>query len=108
MLHPVGSLQVSQRAVPLDLHLDKVGSQKPSDANQFSLEVTTTELSKTRNLTEPFAPAQFRDSDDAGKLSAPAYSPFDSGIELAPKGKTADSGAALTRTVHGQLIRQRG
>ena len=103
VLHPVGSLQVSQRAVPLDLHLDKVGSQKPSDANQLSLEVTTTELSKTRNLTEPFAPAQFRDSDDAGKLSAPAYSPFDSGIELAPKGKTADSGAALTRTVRYDL-----
>ncbi|MFL5897127.1 MAG: DUF6603 domain-containing protein [Solirubrobacterales bacterium] len=103
VLHPVGSLQVSQRAVPLDLHLDKVGSQKPSDANQFSLEVTSTGLSKTRNLTEPFAPAQFRDSDDAGKLSAPAYSPFDSGIELAPKGKTADSGAALTRAVRYDL-----
>jgi hypothetical protein len=103
VLHPVGSLQVSQRAVPLDLHLDKVGSQKPSDANQLSLEVTSTDLSKTRNLTEPFAPAQFRDSDDAGKLSAPAYSPFDSGIELAPAGKTADSGVALTRTVRYDL-----
>ena len=32
VLHPVGTLQVSQRAVPLDLTLDKVGSQKPSDA----------------------------------------------------------------------------
>jgi hypothetical protein len=103
VLHPVGSLQVSQRAVPLDLPLDKIGSQKPSDGNQFSLEVTTTELAKTRNLTEPFAPAQFRDSDDAGKLSAPAYSSFDSGIELAPKGKTADAGAALTRTVRYDL-----
>jgi hypothetical protein len=103
VLHPVGSLQVNQRAVPLDLHLDKVGSQKPSDANQFSLEVKSSGLTKTRTLTEPFAPAQFRDSDDAGKLSAPAYSPFDSGIELAPKGKTADSGAALTRTVRYDL-----
>ncbi len=28
VLHPVGSLQVSQRSIPLDLHLDKVGSQK--------------------------------------------------------------------------------
>lgn len=103
VLHPVGSLQVSQRAVPLDLHLDKVGSQKPTDANQFSLTVTSAGLAKTRDLTEPFAPAQFRDSDDAGKLSAPAYSPFDSGIELAPAEKSTDSGAGLTRTVRYDL-----
>jgi hypothetical protein len=85
--------------VPLDLHLDKVGSQKPSDANQFSLAVASTGLTKTRDLTEPFAPAQFRDLDDAGKLSAPAYSPMESGVELAPGGKGADSGVALNRTV---------
>ncbi|MGN6274767.1 MAG: DUF6603 domain-containing protein [Solirubrobacterales bacterium] len=103
VLHPVGSLQVSQRAIPLDLHLDKVGSQKPSDANQFSLAVASSGLTKTQNLQEPFAPAQFRDLDDAGKLSAPAYSPFDSGVELAPDGKGADSGAALTRTVRYDL-----
>jgi Family of unknown function (DUF6603) len=103
VLHPVGSLQISQRAVPLDLHLDKVGNQKPSDADQFALAVTSTGLSKTRNLTEPFAPAQFRDFDDAAKLSQPAYAPLDSGIELAPSGKAADSGAALTRIVRYDL-----
>ena len=103
VLHPVGSLQVSQRSIPLDLHLDKVGSQKPSDANQFTLDVTSAGLSKTRNMTEPFAPAQFRDLDDAAKLSQPAYSPLDSGIELAPAGKAADSGAALTRFVRYDL-----
>ena len=35
MLHPLGTLRVSQRAVPLDLKIDKVGSQKPSDANKY-------------------------------------------------------------------------
>ncbi len=37
VLHPAGTLQVSQRTIPLDLLLDKVGAQKPSDANEFSL-----------------------------------------------------------------------
>jgi hypothetical protein len=103
VLHPVGSLQVSQRAIPLDLHLDKVGSQKPSDANQLSLDVASGGLAKSRQLTESFAPAQFREYDDAGKLSAPAYSPFDSGLELAPDGKGAGSGPALTRAVRYDL-----
>ncbi|MGH8603090.1 MAG: DUF6603 domain-containing protein, partial [Gammaproteobacteria bacterium] len=38
VLHPLGTLRISQRAVPLDLKLDKVGSQQPSDVNKFSLE----------------------------------------------------------------------
>ncbi len=53
-------------------------------------------------MTEPFAPAQFRDFDDADKLSQPAYSPLDSGIELAPAGK-ALTGRALTRIVRYDL-----
>ncbi len=40
VLHPLGSLRVSQRAVPLELKIDKVGNQKPSDANQFELKPT--------------------------------------------------------------------
>jgi hypothetical protein len=103
VLHPAGTLQVSQRAVPLDLKLDKLGSQKPSDANQFSLDVSSAGLSKTRNLQEPFAPSQFRDADDATKLSQPAYSPADSGIELAPAGRASDGGIAVTRIVRYDL-----
>ena len=44
-------------------------------------------LGKTRDLQEPFAPAQFRNFDDATKLSQPAYVPQDSGIELAGGGE---------------------
>jgi hypothetical protein len=39
VLHPVGTLRVSQKAVPLDLTIDKVGNQKPNDAKSFSIEV---------------------------------------------------------------------
>ena len=40
VLHPVGVLHVSQRALPLELKLDKVGNQKPSDVNRLSVAVT--------------------------------------------------------------------
>ncbi|MEP6811626.1 MAG: DUF6603 domain-containing protein [Actinomycetota bacterium] len=103
VLHPVGTLQVSQRAVPLDLTLDKVGSQKPSDANRFSLAVTSADLVKTRDLQEPFAPAQFKDFGDADRLAQPAYQPQDSGIELSADGNAYASATAITRVVRYDL-----
>ena len=102
VLHPAGTLQVSQRSIPLDLQLDKVGSQKPSDANEFSLTVTGTTLTKTRDLQEQFSPSQFRDFDDATKLSQPAFVPQDSGVELAG-GSNLTSATAITRPVRYDL-----
>ena len=102
VLHPAGTLQVSQRTIPLDLKIDKVGSQAPSDANQFSLSVSGTVLTKTRDLQEPFAPSQFRNFDDATKLSQPAFVPQDSGIELAG-GSNLTSATAITRPVRYDL-----
>jgi hypothetical protein len=103
VLHPVGTLRVSQRAVPLDLTLDKIGSQQPSDANRFAIDVTAGGLTKVQTLQEEFAPAQFRNMDDATKLSQPAYVPMDSGIELAAAGQVYASGTAITRNVRYDL-----
>jgi hypothetical protein len=103
VLHPVGTLQVSQRAIPLDLSLDKVGSQAPSDANRFALTVTASNLTKTRELQDLFAPSQFKNFDDAAKLSQPAFVPQDSGIELSGAGNTYASGTAITRIVRYDL-----
>ncbi len=40
VLHPVGTLQISQRFAPLNLPLDKIGNQKPSDVNKVTVSVT--------------------------------------------------------------------
>jgi hypothetical protein len=80
VLHPAGVIDISQRAVPLDLKLDKVGNEKPSDANRFALTVASGGLAKTRELQEQFAPSQFQNFDDATKLSQAGYVPMDSGI----------------------------
>src|SRR5579864_565651 len=103
VLHPVGTLHVSQRAVPLDLTLDKDGNQQPSDANYFTLDVTSGGLTRTQTLQEPFAPAQFKNMDDATKLSQAAYVPMDSGIELSASGNAYASGTAITRNVRYDL-----
>lgn len=103
ILHPVGTLQVSQRAVPLDLTIFTDGNQQPSDANYFTLDVTSGGLSKSQTLQEQFAPAQFENVDDAAKLSEPAFVPMDSGIELAATGNAYASGTAITRNVRYDL-----
>ena len=104
VLHPVGTLQVSQRAVPLDLTLDKLGSEKPSDANRFALSVTSAGLVRTRDLQESFAPAQFKNFDDAAKLSQPAFAPQDSGIEVSAAGNAYAAGTAICRIVRYDVI----
>jgi hypothetical protein len=102
VLHPAGTLQVSQRSIPLDLQIDTVGSQAPSDANQFAFSVAGSTLTKVRNLQEPFAPSQFRNFDNATKLSQPAYVPQDSGIELAGSASLATA-TAITRPLRYDL-----
>ena len=37
VLHPFGALTVSQRALPLNLTLDKLGTQKPDDVNRVDI-----------------------------------------------------------------------
>jgi hypothetical protein len=103
VLHPVGTLQVSQRAIPLDLTLDKVGNQKPTDAKRFNLAVAPGGFVKKRDLPEQFAPAQFLNFDDAAKLSQQAYAPQHGGIELSAAGHAYASGTGLTRTVRYDL-----
>jgi hypothetical protein len=102
VLHPVGTLQVSQRLLPLDLTLDKAGNQAPSDANRFSLAVASPSLVVARTLQEQFAVAQFENLSDAQKLSQAAFSPLDSGVELAAAGLYG-SGTAISNNVRYDL-----
>ena len=82
VLHPVGVLRVTQRAVPLDLTLDKVGNQKPTDVKKLTLGVATGGLAKNGDVNERFAPAQFQEFGDAEKLAKPAYQDMHGGIDL--------------------------
>ncbi len=86
ILHPVGVLRISQRALPLELKLDKVGTQKPSDANRLSIAVVGNGLAKKTDAFEQFAPAQFQNFADSDKLSRPAFAPEKSGLDLSAAG----------------------
>lgn len=98
VLHPIGTLIVTQRAVPLDLPLDKVGNQKPSDGKRFYLEVTG-DLQKVADRAEQFAIAQYQDFKDADKLSQAPFQPEDAGVEMAVANQGIATGKAVKRNI---------
>ncbi len=104
IMHPVGVLKVSQRAVPLDLDLDTVGNQKPSDARRLTIEVIDADLDKVGDTRESFATAQFKELSDANKLSAPAYEKQNAGVELSVAGPQTKIHSAVKRVVRYEEI----
>jgi hypothetical protein len=104
VLHPVGTLKVSQRAVPLDVPIAKVGNRRPSDAKRFALSVATGGLARLADVEESFAPAQFEELSDGEKLSRPAFEPRNGGIELSVDGNQLASGAMIKRVVRYDLF----
>jgi hypothetical protein len=104
ILHPVGTLRVSQRALPLELKLDKVGNQKPNDVNKLSVAVAGGGLAKRADTMDRFAPAQFQNFSDSDKLSRPAFAPEKSGIELSAAGADLRSSAMVKRIVRYEEI----
>jgi hypothetical protein len=103
-LHPVGTLQISQRFAPLNLPLDKIGNQRPSDVNKVSVSVQSGALTVRGPVRELFAAAQYRDMDDAAKLSAPAFEPMDSGVELGAAGSPWATGRLAQRNVRYETV----
>jgi hypothetical protein len=103
VLHPLGRLAVSQRAVPLDIDIAKVGNRKPSDAKHFTLSVLVG-LAKSADVEESFAIAQFQEFDDAAKLSKPAFQPLAGGLEAALPERDFQTGNATKRNVRYEIV----
>ncbi len=104
VLHPVGTLQVSQKLVPLDLDVDKFGSQTISDAKRFTIDVGAGGLDKVRDAEDQFAVAQFQSMDDGNKLSRPAFQKQHSGLDLSVAGEQLRSSRAVKRTIRYEEI----
>ena len=95
VLHPLGTLFVRQRSIPLGIRLDRVGAQTPRDGKRFSVApAPDSGLVLVSVPDEKFAMTQFQNMDDAAKLSRPAYENQDAGLEL-----TAAQGALASARV---------
>lgn len=104
ILHPVGTLRVSQRRVPLAIRLDTVGNQKPSDVNKLTLRVAGGGLAKKGDVFDKFAPAQFQTFSDAEKVSKPAFADELAGFDLTASGADMRSSRMVRRNIRYEEI----
>jgi hypothetical protein len=99
-VHPVGTLKISQKVVPLNIRVDRVGSQRPGDAREFSIkdvELQDNPVTDPALAEESFAPAQFFDMTDEEKLSSPSFKSFPSGIRVGEPDKLNTAYAAARK-----------
>ncbi|HLL51982.1 MAG TPA: DUF6603 domain-containing protein [Myxococcaceae bacterium] len=104
VLHPVGALRISQRAVPLELTIQKVGNRSVSDIDSAVLKVTSPGLSRKAPALEPFATSQFVSQDAAARLSAPGYEKQVAGADVSATGGDTRTSHAVKRRVLHELI----
>jgi hypothetical protein len=103
VVHPLGTLEISQNALPFNITLDRVGAQIPSDANRLELRLDGGGFVKRDDVRRPFAPAQFTDLKDSQKLSAPAFQQQVSGIVLGAEGAELRTSRAVKRSLRYEL-----
>ncbi|MDJ0628351.1 MAG: hypothetical protein QNJ44_08845 [Rhodobacter sp.] len=104
VLHPVGALRITQRALPLELSIEKVGNQSVSDVTRLALDFSAAGLTETGKVREPFATAQFRDLNADARLSAPGYEDQVAGSDISVDGSDTRTSHAVKRTVFHELI----
>ncbi|MGW3417461.1 DUF6603 domain-containing protein [Streptomyces phaeochromogenes] len=104
VLHPLGTLFVRQRAVPLNVRLDRIGGQRASDGRRFSVApVPESGLERVSDTGDRFAMAQFQNMSDAAKLSRPSYETQDAGLELTAASGTLASARVVRRSARYEL-----
>lgn len=103
VLHPLGTLEVSQNQVPLGINIERIGAQMPSDANLFTLSLTSAGLARKDDARRGFSPAQFKKMSDAEKLSSPAFENEKSGLLIAFDGAELQTGRAVRRSLRYEL-----
>lgn len=101
LLHPMGTLQVQQGVVPLNLSrdVDRLGEARPSGARRFAITSVTLGGAgqTTRPVREQFAPGQFFDLTDDERLAAPSFEEMDAGVAFGDDTHTF-ARAAVTRS----------
>jgi hypothetical protein len=81
-VHPMGTLQVKETVVPLDLPITRYGNATPADGTEFSISQVqiNAQVENTQTIPDYFAAGQFLTLSDADKLSRASFEKFDAGV----------------------------
>jgi hypothetical protein len=103
VLHPLGTLRIAQRAVPLDIDIAKVGSQDINDARRFSVTSASSLFQRLGEARDSFASAQYLKLSDSERLSRKGYESQPSGMSLGAAQGGIRAIRATTRTIRYEL-----
>ena len=82
LLHPLGTLQVKENVVPLNMEISRFGQAAPAGERRFAITGVSVgdDEQVGRMVRDFFAPAQFLELTDDEKLSRPSFEPMDAGV----------------------------
>ena len=82
-IEPFSILVISQKYAPLDLYLEQMGNKEISDHHLISMQSVTlgVDTAPQETIQDVFAAAQFKNLNDAEKLSRPSFEKFNSGVK---------------------------
>lgn len=85
ILQSFGAVKVSQIILPLNLIIDKFGSNTPADINKADIAAFRIggTVSSLDDALESFAPANFKNMSDDDKLKSPSYTKEKGGVSVA-------------------------
>jgi hypothetical protein len=106
VVHPMGSLIVREKVVPLDVPVTKFGNTVPADGGQFSIASVTlgTSPAATSSVQDAFARGQFQQLSDSDKITAPAFEQFDCGVQIGDPAVAGGHDAARSVTMQWRYI----
>lgn len=105
VLHPVGSLAVQQRLLPLTVLIDKVGNQKVADIKKAEIiKAVSGPMSFTlKSIDESFARAQYQNLKDAEKLSKPSFERMPSGVTISTSDNPIKNGKMVRKNIEYEV-----
>jgi hypothetical protein len=98
LAHPLGRLAIRQRAVPIGLELQRLGTRPiaggPQTVTVTTVAVNDVTLATFEHTTESFSRGEFVDLSDDEKLTGPSFEPFPSGVIVGSSGFVTADGLA--------------
>ena len=98
-VHPLGTLNVRQGVVPLNLgrDIERFGQAPVAGATRFAVSATTIDGQgvQRRAIADDFAPAQFFEMSDEDRLAAPSFEAMDAGVAFDAPGAAFDLAGAV-------------
>jgi hypothetical protein len=104
--HPISTMVVRQRVLPLDTDITQFGSTPLAAAQHFSIDRVTVGTNAPAKLVveDQFAPGQFTQLSNADRLAAPSFESFPSGISFAHASITSGPTARASGEIETVVI----